>query len=203
MPEVFILMYWSKVTSVDQMSRKVLKPLLLGLLGFGLAQCGGQVGPTAFRYHLTDSTILFLPSLSEVPVQEPLSGTFTVVRSQPRVFNSDFDFTITDLEFQGGSRFIVRGDPTLLECESGSGVGAIGSSTLVNPPAVDIFACVAINGQPVGLDGAGPLPISSYPPPLLVMEACGAPPDLSVTCDDISNHRMSGYQLRIVAALEG
>ncbi|MBI1814229.1 MAG: hypothetical protein HYR72_04575 [Deltaproteobacteria bacterium] len=173
------------------------------LLVLSLASCGGDADSGMTRYRLTeDSTILFLASSTDAPVQERLSGRFVVVRAPDPGPNTRFEFTITSLQFRGEQLFAVRGDPGLPECANAPGIGSIGSRTLSIPPLVQMDACVAIDSQLIFLQGGGPLAVLGDPPPLLTMEVCGTSVNRPVTCDDISNRVAGGYQLRIFAVPE-
>lgn len=155
------------------------------------------------RYRLTaGSQILFSPpSPVEAPtVVEPLSGTFTVVRAQPRPLNTIFAFTITGIDFHGGSQFIVTdGNPMPIGCALETSLGCIQALTFEYPRRVHMFARVSVNGQEVGLNGSGSLDDENDPPTIENLEACGVGIDRSVDCEAVYGGTETGYVLTIFA----
>lgn len=165
--------------------------------------------PTATQiittYRLTEgSTILSSPApagLSAAVLEEPLSGTFTVIMLEPLggpCANISPCLDVTDFRFES-AHFGVTGT-----------MGQIGVFTLGPPDVIFMGLTASINGQRVQLDGGGAFaPNSDYPPTFNPMEICGAPPGPSSgpvaragigECAGVRAGAIAGYDLMIFAA---
>lgn len=164
--------------------------------------------PSGITYRLIEgSTILFAASTPAVPppVPVPLSGTFSVFQSNPAPPNTVFTFTITKIDFQGGSDFLVTdGNRMPFGCAGEISLGCIQSLTLDFPRRVYASMLVSINGQGnLQLFGGGLLDSTSDPPTFNNLNICGGSPEQSSSCDAIRSGNEAGYALTIFAVPEG
>jgi hypothetical protein len=138
--------------------------------------------PATITYRLTEgSTILFMPPTPgpTPPAPQPLSGTFTVVRSEPQPPNTLFQFTITDMDLQAGPGFsVTSGQLGPFGCAGETAVGCIDATTIDPLSRLRMLVVVSINGQQVGLDGTAPRAGDTVPPVLANVEVCGAAPGI-------------------------
>ena len=132
-----------------------------------------------------------------------LSGTFDIAPAEPHPPNTVFQFTITSVNFLTPSGLAVRsGHPGPVGCDGELGLGCVNAITIGFPPRVYMYVLVEINGEQVGLGGAGPLEAATGLPVFRDLQVCGAAVDRSVDCEAIQNGTDSGYALTIFAVPE-
>jgi hypothetical protein len=154
------------------------------------------------RYRLTEgSRIFFAPPLPSPTVEEPLSGTFELIPSPPAPPpgpNTAAWFVVSNLEFQGGSQFLVLGG-SRPDSDPAFRSGLLHSATTSLPLAFSTSVYLLINGAPIGMSGGGPYDPSPMPT-LRDIEICGGAADRAVFCDAIRDRRETGYIITVFAA---
>lgn len=163
-------------------------------IGNALTAC-----PEPITYRLLEASTILVASGTPPAITEPLTGTFTVYRSQIPAPNTRFAFSIASVDLRSPQFSVGEGIPENSLCSAFEiSIGCLNALTLDS--FLNLEMLITVNTMPINVLGRQEFMDVHVPPSLSNMVICGGiAVDHAATCDDIQRGTGAGYMLSIFA----